>query len=410
VLTPSFSARARDMKFSVLLPTRNRLDLLARAIETVRRQDYDNWEIIVSDNFSEEDVAGYISVLGDTRIKYFRTESFIPVTDNWNNAIEKSVGDYVIMLGDDDGLMKGYFSILSGLIQKFDAPDFIYTNAFLYAYPGVMPDAPEGFLRTYSRREIFKSAHEPYWLARNKATELVQHSLNFKMMFDYNMQFSLVSRRLIEEMKPYGFFYQSPYPDYYASNAILIKAKRILVVPQPLVTIGISPKSFGFYYFNDAEASGNSFLGNLPDQFMVNRLKGVFLAGPDMNTSWLVSMETLALNFSREFDLRVKYSRYRYIQICAVYSGLIMGRVSAKEIYRHLVEKLTLVERMFYAFPFSLFAKIPKGRLRQFLAHRIISSTRSHPKIHMPKVEGEFKTILDVFEQVVPASYVEASE
>jgi len=39
------------MKFSVLIPTRNHLDLLSYAIETVRRQDYSDWEIIVSDNF-----------------------------------------------------------------------------------------------------------------------------------------------------------------------------------------------------------------------------------------------------------------------------------------------------------------------------------------------------------------------
>ena len=34
------------MKFSVLLPTRDRLELLRLAVETVRRQDYDDWEII----------------------------------------------------------------------------------------------------------------------------------------------------------------------------------------------------------------------------------------------------------------------------------------------------------------------------------------------------------------------------
>ena len=77
------------MKFSVLLPTRNRLELLKYAIETVRRQDYDNWEIIISDNYSEEDIAGYIQSLKEPRIKYYRTDSFVPVTDNWNNALEK---------------------------------------------------------------------------------------------------------------------------------------------------------------------------------------------------------------------------------------------------------------------------------------------------------------------------------
>jgi glycosyltransferase involved in cell wall biosynthesis len=405
------------MKFSVLLPTRDRLDLLSRAIETVRRQDYDNWEIIVSDNFSEADVASYIRSLGDTRIKYFRTDQFIPVTDNWNNAIDYSEGDYIIMLGDDDGLMKGYFSTLRRYIHEFDSPDFIYTNAFLYAYPGVMPEAPDGFLRTYSRREIFKSAHEPFWLEKNKAMEFVQHSLHFRVRFDYNMQFSLVSRRLIKKLMRHGPFYQSPFPDYYATNAIMLNAKRILIVPQPLVTIGISPKSFGFFYFNDAEASGNSFLNNAPDQAMVNRLLKIILPGSVMNTSWLISMETLALNFSKEFDLRVCYSRYRTIQILSVYEGMLIGKESAMTVYRQLKEKMTIGERLFYGLLFSPPAKKSDARPRVILSNRIrrlrefvLPRINSHPTIDLPKVEGKFQTILDVYEQVDPQSYLEAVE
>lgn len=397
------------MKFSVLLPTRNRLDLLSRAIETVRRQDYDDWEIIVSDNFSEEDVAGYIKSLDDTRIKYFRTDRFIPVTDNWNNAIDKSAGDYIIMLGDDDCLMKGYFSTLSKLIEKFDAPDFIYTSAFLYAYPGVMPGVPDGFLRTYNNREIFQSAREPFWLDKSKAAGFANESLNFRVTFDYNMQFSLVSRKLVEKMKRYGPFYQSPYPDYYASNAMMLKAERILVVPQPLVTIGISPKSFGYYYFNDAEDDGNEFLNNLPDKDMVNRLQEVILPGVTMNTSWLVSMETLAVNFGREMDIKVNYARYRFIQIFSIYAGLLAGKSVGKS-YSQLKKKMQISEWLRYGFILSAISKMAPGRYRAYLSHRIQVAPGSHSDGPMPKVDGKFQTILDVFEQIDPDSYAVAAE
>ena len=401
---PWSSAKVLDMKFSVLLPTRNRLDLLSRAMETVRRQDYDNWEIIVSDNFSEEDVAGYIQSLGDSRIKYFRTDRFIPVTDNWNNAIDKSEGDYVIMLGDDDCLMKGYFSTLSGLIEKFDAPDFIYTSAFLYAYPSVMPGVPDGFLRTYNNRKIFQSASEPFWLERNKALEFANDSLNFRVTFDYNMQFSLVSRNLIEKMKPYGRFYQSPYPDYYATNAMMLKAERILVVPQPLVTIGISPKSFGYYYFNDAESDGNEFLNNIPDKDMVNRLQEVILPGVTMNTSWLISMETLAVNFGEELDIKVNYARYRLIQTFSIYAGLLAGS-SVGNSYRQLKKKMRLIEWLRYGLILSAIAKMAPGRYRVYLSQQIQRAAGSHPDSPMPKIGGKFQTILDVFEQIDPQSH-----
>ena len=391
------------MKFSVLLPTRNRLDLLSYAVETVRRQDYFDWEIIISDNFSEEDIAGYADSLNDKRIKYFRANKFIPVTDNWNNALEKSDGDYVIMLGDDDCLMQGYFSILSKLIEAHDAPDLIYTSAYLYAYPGVMPDFPEGFLRCYSNAKIFRFAKEPFWLKRSESVELARHSADFRMRFDYNMQFSLVSRKLIRAMGRYGSFYQSPYPDYYASNAMMLRAERILVVPLPLVTIGISPKSFGFYYCNDSERKGNEFLKNSPYPDMALRLQRVILPGTDMNTSWLFSMETLTTNFGDEVN--VNYDRYRFLQICAVFAGVITGKKDAKMVLRELRGRTTIREKLLYILPLTMaeaFSRALPGRYRAFLAKLVIFLSGSHPRYFSPQLEGKFKTILDVFEQIPP--------
>lgn len=393
------------MKFSVLLPTRNRLDLLSYAIETVRRQDYSDWEVIISDNFSDENIPGYVQSLNEPRIQCFRTEEFIPVTDNWNNALDKSNGDYIIMLGDDDCLMQGYFSMLKKIIEEYDAPDLIYTSAFLYAYPGVMPGFPDGFLRSYNHRKIFRSAHEPFWLEKSESMILANHSLNFRMHFDYNMQFSLVSRKLLHEMAKYGSFYQSPYPDYYASNAMMLKAERILIVPQPLVTIGISPKSFGFYYFNDSEGMGNEFLKNLLIPSMAHRLKRVILPGTDMNTSWLVSMETLAQNFGGECKVRVNYNRYRFLQVCAVYAGLVLGKGGAKVAVKDVRSKMTALERILYDVPLTVIttiASIVPKRYRAFIAKLLIYVTGSHPRQAPSKIEGRFITVLEVFEKIAP--------
>lgn len=395
------------MKFSVLLPTRNRLDLLSYAIETVRRQDYADWEVIVSDNFSEEDIAGYVRALNDPRIKYYRTNKFIPVTDNWNNALEKSDGDYVIMLGDDDCLMQGYFSMLSKVIEERNAPDLLYTSAFLYAYPGVMPGHPNGFLRSYSCSKMFRSAQEPFWLEKSEAMKLAHQSINFKMRFDYNMQFSLVSRKLIHKLEKQGSFYQSPYPDYYASNVMMLKAERILVVPYPLVTIGISPKSFGFYYYNNSEDKGNEFLKNIPDPEMAARLQQVILPGTDMNTSWLLSMETLANNFMVESDTRVNYQRYRMLQICAVFAAVILDKNDTELVVKKLRSRMTALERVLFDLPLSIVATmstvLPKY-FRKLVSNRVIAMTGSHLRFSSPEIKGTFGTILDVFEKMPSAA------
>lgn len=392
------------MKFSVLLPTRNRLELLRYAIETVRRQDYGNWEVIVSDNASEEDIAGYVRSLSDPRIRYLRTASFLPVTDNWNNALDKSTGDYVVMLGDDDCLMQGYFSTLRRLIEERGAPDLVYHSALLYAYPGVMPGFPDGFVQPYGYASFLKDAKEPFQLERAAALQCVRDSMDFRVTFGFNMQFALVSRRLIDALRYKGPFFQSPYPDYYAMNAALLKAERILVCPQPLVAIGVSPKSFGFHYVNKSEKAGVEFLNNVPDQETVQRLRDVLLPGSQSNTSWLLAMESLRNNYGRDAGFAVNYGRYRLLQIIQTCAALADGENSAKAAFVELWTKLGAVEKCAAAVLriMAVAASSLPSRLRQRLNVALLALLGVYPMYRPKRVTGRFRTILEVHESPDP--------
>jgi glycosyltransferase involved in cell wall biosynthesis len=306
------------MKFSVLLPTRNRLEFLRFAVETVRRQDVGEWEIIVSDNDSEDDIAGYVASCADPRIRYQRTDRFLPVTENWNYALAQSRGDYVIMLGDDDGLMPGYFRAITELVARFDHPELIYTSGYLFAYPGVLPEHPDGLLNHYRNGAFLDGAEQAFRLDPHEARQAALAAMNFKMTFGFNMQYSLISRSLIERLRPYGSFFQSPFPDYYATIVMFLKARQIVVDPRPLVAIGITPKSYGYYLFNDRESEGVEFLNSLAANDLPERIRRVLLPGTNMNTSWLVAMETVATNLGPEPRLRVNYRRYRLLQMLRV--------------------------------------------------------------------------------------------
>jgi len=62
------------VKISVLLPTRDRLELLKFAVASVLSQRYRDWEIVISDNASTEDVRGLVESLGDERIVLLKQE------------------------------------------------------------------------------------------------------------------------------------------------------------------------------------------------------------------------------------------------------------------------------------------------------------------------------------------------
>ena len=358
------------MKFSVLLPTRNRLEYLRYAIETVLRQDYQNWEIIVSDNCSEDDIAGYIASLNDPRIYYVRTDTFVPVTDNWNNALRLSTGEYVIMLGDDDGLLPNYFSRIIGAMELFPDPDFIYVSAYFFAYPGVMPDSPNGFLR----RDINKllGGNKPYILDSSIARKIVDGYLNFSMPVASNMQFSLISRRKINELSIDGDFFKSPYPDFYATPMLFLKSSKILIYPSPMVVIGITPKSYGFFHFNNRPNEGVQFLKNTLKEGRSPKILNILLPGTSYNDSWMLSNEALFLNHKKALNEEPNYSRYRFLQIVHCYKRFYYDQtLPIKEIVA-LKSLMTLQERYLYgtsmATLFTLLRIIPINLAKKIIA------------------------------------------
>ncbi|WP_457330909.1 glycosyltransferase family 2 protein [Rhizobacter sp. P5_C2] len=388
------------MKFSVLLPTRNRLEYLRHAVETVRRQDHDDWEIVVSDNCSEEDIAGYVRSIADPRIKYVRTDSFVPVTDNWNNALAHSSGDWVVMLGDDDGLMPGYFATLLRALDRFPEPDFVYTSALYYAYPGVMPDAPDGFLRRDHSSTFAET--EPFWLDIRRAEAIARGYLDFRMPVGSNMQFSLISRKMIGELSKQGPFFRSPYPDFFATPALFLKSTRILIYPQPLVLIGITPKSYGFFHFNNRADDGVKFLKNNDQLADVSNVKAVLLPGTSYYDSWLMAMEALRTSHAAAHGLRPNYRRYRLLQIANGYKKCYFDRVLSEADLAPLCARMTIAEKAYglaLHIGFGLLRLAPAG-----LASRLIMRLRrliGHNVIRNEAVTGRrFANLIEVFESM----------
>lgn len=387
------------MKFSVLLPTRNRLEYLKFAIETVRRQDYANWEIVVSDNCSEEDIESFIVSLGDPRVLYVRTSEAVPVTQNWNNALRHSSGDYIVMLGDDDGLMPAYFSTLVDTLKAYPEPDFVYLGAYFFAYRGAVTAEPRGFLRR-DRSSLFDS-NEPYWLGTEAASSIADGYLNFRMPVASNMQFSLISRNLLSQLSDAGVFFRSPFPDFYATPLLFLRAKRILIIPRPLVLIGITPKSYGAFHFSASASGGAEMLNNSGQLERARSLSSVMLPGSSYYDSWLLAMEDLAARCGPSMGLRPNYRRYRFLQIVHAVKGRYFDKRLSDLDLAPLREKLTWSERlvlfsplMFAFLALRLFPDIVRGRVVTTLRHAIGQHT-------IGASEGEcaqYQNLLEVYE------------
>ena len=91
------------LKFSIVIPTRNRAKTLYHTLRTCISQQYVNFEIIVSDNNNVDNTKDVVDSFDDNRIRYINTQNSIGMTSNWEFALSHVTGDYVMYLGDDDG-------------------------------------------------------------------------------------------------------------------------------------------------------------------------------------------------------------------------------------------------------------------------------------------------------------------
>jgi glycosyltransferase involved in cell wall biosynthesis len=390
------------VKFSVVIPTHDRLDLLRDAIETARRQEYPDWELVVFDNASTDDIAGHVRGLSDPRVRYARSEKFLAVTESWNAAIDYATGDYVVFLGDDDGLTPAYFSRMAAILTEFALPEVAYCAIYQFLHPGVAPWEPRGYVVNLRDGFFFAGRDTPFLLSRKDAQKAVNGSIGLKRNFTFNIQAFVFSRVFLERLGGDGPVFRSPFPDYYLANVAFAKSRSTLVIPAAMAIAGVSKASFGFTLLNDLEEQGAGILNAiLSADPLYRELEPVLLPGSRYNNNYIVTMAHVA-KYASEVALRdVDFGRYRKLQIFAMLSRG-NGRLSRVEGGQVLWSRLSRSERLWarmMALPLLAGGALGIGALVRRIVFRLIGPYHFHPERH-PLDRGQYVRLIDLFESM----------
>ena len=107
---------------SVLMLTYNREKLVSRAIESILKQTYSDFEFVIVDNGSS-DRSGEIAeeyAKKDDRIKVIHREKGT-ISAGRNTALDAAKGEYIAFIDDDDRAEPDFLEFLSGLISESDS-------------------------------------------------------------------------------------------------------------------------------------------------------------------------------------------------------------------------------------------------------------------------------------------------
>lgn len=89
---------------SICMPTYNGELFMRQSLDSLLSQDYENFELIISDNASTDRTAEICQeyIAKDKRIRYYRNETNLGATKNFNHLLELSSGKYFMFAADHD--------------------------------------------------------------------------------------------------------------------------------------------------------------------------------------------------------------------------------------------------------------------------------------------------------------------
>lgn len=112
--------------FSVVIPTYNRADLIAVAINSVLSQSYQHFELTIVDNASTDNTQEIVGTFTDPRIKYIRNPKNLERCASRNIGIENSKGDYITLLDSDDYYLPNHLQTFLDEIEKMKFPEGLF--------------------------------------------------------------------------------------------------------------------------------------------------------------------------------------------------------------------------------------------------------------------------------------------
>ena len=232
-------------KITVIIPTRERCDVLEKSIQSVIAQDYDNLDIIVSDNYSSDSTEDVVRATHDRRVKYINTGRRVSMSHNWEFALSHVTDGWVTVIGDDDGLLPASLSKVAEIAKSTDTYA-IRSKVCSYSWPSL---ADQGFghlsVPLTSGCEVRDSKE---WLSK-----VMNGRANYpELPMLYNGGFIRMS--VLNEIKiKTGAFYRSLTPDVYSALSIASAVDSYIYSNEPLAINGASKHSTGTSSYSKEE-------------------------------------------------------------------------------------------------------------------------------------------------------------
>jgi glycosyltransferase involved in cell wall biosynthesis len=197
--------------FSVVISTKNRAKLVCKAIKSVLKQTFDDFEVIIIDNASTDNTQSRIELIDDERIFYYKNEIDRERCFARNRGISLSKGKYVCFLDSDDEYLPAHLETLYNAILNTEKKvSLFFTNAYeTYNFENIQDRICPDLEKYNAFGYILKYTFNPARVAVER-TILTQFQFDEQIpgLEDLDLWLRIASKYPIQQIKERTILYQ----------------------------------------------------------------------------------------------------------------------------------------------------------------------------------------------------------
>jgi glycosyltransferase involved in cell wall biosynthesis len=220
---------------SIVVPTKDRPATALALTQALLQLPGDQFEVLVQDCGAPEGLGPLLAPLAtDSRLRYAHTGRAVSMTENWNAAMERVRGEYVTIVGDDDGVSRKLVDAARwAREQGFDAVAWDMLKVRFY-----WPDYPEQNLAGVLLTGEHTGAHTEVSPARELERAACGHGsiLDYRLPRVYHGLVAFSSLRALREST--GAYFKGLTPDFYSAYALSGYVRATAHVDYPLSFLG----------------------------------------------------------------------------------------------------------------------------------------------------------------------------
>ncbi len=230
---------------SIVIATKNREIYCIEAIKSILSINSNEIELAIADNSDTNEIKKFVKSINDSRLNYVYNNSLTSSIANFNRAMALATGEYVCMIGDDDGINPEIIEITKwALKNNVDA----ITSSICANYRWEGTGAPDTLftkmtgstltLTSFNCKAQFVHVSKSLnALMKNGATNY----LEFKLPKLYH---GIIRREIFQQIKQdTGEYLKGLSPDIYSAVILAHKVKNLVYINYPITIPGVCATS-----------------------------------------------------------------------------------------------------------------------------------------------------------------------